>query len=66
MAIHENSSRKIEQKLKPTLKNRTKEKITKIRKKKHIQTKENELKKMKAMGRLEPATFRFVGEHINH
>ena len=28
--------------------------------------KKNLLKKMKVMGRLEPATFRFKGEHVNH
>ena len=32
----------------------------------YIKTKENLLKRMKVMGRLEPATFRFVGEHVIH
>ena len=52
-------------KLKPILKSRTKEKITKIRKeltKKHLDL----LKKMRAVGRPEPATFRSVDERVNH
>ena len=48
--------------------NRTKEKITEIRKKNSRRKKKylDLLTIMKTAGRLEPATFRFVGERVNH